>query len=1377
MTTPPPPSRAELLLSAALDHSPEERESFLAEACEGDVALLSEVRALLATHEATTAEILHTPAVSGEDLDATLKFSAEHLTNESETGAESNKDPLDGTRTLPLETATANPTPNTPSPSGPAAVLTAAGANPDSPTPFVFGNRIAQGAMGAILTAKDCKLGRTIAVKVMLDEVGGSEEQQLRFVQEAAVLGKLQHPNIVPVYDLGRDAAGSLYYSMKLVKGRTLQDILNDLRAEAPTALAHYTLERLLTVFRKICDALAFAHAEDIIHRDLKPENIMVGEFGEVLVMDWGLSKILDGTPELPGSQFPGMTPSPDTSTSVSATLEGSVMGTPQYMSPEQAAGEIAGMDSRSDIYSLGGLLYAILTLRPPVEGTDVYDVLAKVQAGDLTPISTFGATATGGKATHKGDVPEARKIKPLPHVVGGRVPPALSAVAMKALSLDKKRRYQRVSDLNADIEKWQGGFATSAEGAGLGKQLALLIKRHKAVFTTAAAAWLLITALAVWFVFNLRAKEQRAVAGEAAAKAAEAFAMEEKKVARQSSARANLALAEAALRDGDGPAIQAALGEVPEDLRDSTHSYLLDQSDDSIARIETEGGQIESVAAHPRRPGVFAIVDSSGKVILIDVRTGTRLLEFEPDFPPTSDGLRKLAFSPDGEHIAVGRPTAHAILIHSARDGKKLLEWEVPGTEQLEFSPDATLLLQTEGTGRIVNVLDVVTGQSRWRFNGGRGQAIASSTPDSQQVVVRSAGKNVRLLNAGDGSLVRTLGDFSASAITVRPDSKLAVLGGKNTDAGKIQGLFLQDGKIAFEIRPHDREIQHLAFTPDGSSFVSVAVQSDGRQVIQLWDGNTGAPLQKLLGGSGTVTDVSVHPLSGELAVSGQNSRAWNLAGTTEKWKIEGQSHSGIAFWGSDDQVLTTTAEYETALLKLRNTPELLWAPPSLRFRIPNVSADGRFAALAHGGSDHTIVVLRNPGAHTETVTDFDPQYPSSTLRLSPTGDRLATIEKDRTGVYVHDSPTGDMSFTGDFEGLVMVQDLGWLSGGRQLAGLITTKAKRGVPGSEEQIVLWDGFTGKVVQTATHPTTMDVLAVGPGGNRFAEAGMDKNVRIRDASTLAVQQEFRVHDGPITALAWHPAKSILATASTDLTVKIWNLETGRQMDELRGMLTAPAELAFSPSGRRLACAGNGAATHIWEPPLLSDQADNGEWEDLLAPLTPAGVENTGSGWRLDNGILYSTEKPAAILPLSSNLGGTSYTVRVQLRRFAGNYGFHLVLPVGDRMTGFDLDGSNSQYTGLQTVNRKGGKNLPGVVTGKQASNSEKHSLQVTVRLDGENATITTRLDGKPLYEWTGSTKALGQHSMWAGTDPGTLAVGVSSPDWMVSEVKMKRLKE
>jgi serine/threonine protein kinase len=233
------------------------------------------------------------------------------------------------------------------------------------PENYQIGEMIASGGMGSILQAEDSKLRREVALKAMVFDAADDETLKQRFLREAEVLAMLAHPNIVPIYDIIWEDGQPLFYAMKMVKGRTLQSILNKLRKGDAEMLGEYSLDRLLVVFRKICDAVAFAHSKGVLHRDLKPENVMVGEFGEVLVMDWGLAKILGE--EVPRAEEKDEARE-DIEVPLGMTLDGSVMGTPQFMSPEQAMGRIDELDERSDLFSLGGVLYAILTLRPPVE-------------------------------------------------------------------------------------------------------------------------------------------------------------------------------------------------------------------------------------------------------------------------------------------------------------------------------------------------------------------------------------------------------------------------------------------------------------------------------------------------------------------------------------------------------------------------------------------------------------------------------------------------------------------------------------------------------------------------------------------------------------------------------------------------------------------------------------------------------------------------------------------------------------------------------------------------------------------------------------------------------------------------------------------------
>jgi len=426
-------------------------------------------------------------------------------------------------RTKPLDpTLTKNGTPS------PSAAVTGATAPP--PTKglkhvpdgnYEIGETVARGGMGAILNAKDVSLRRNVAMKVMLDEKGASQDRLYRFIEEAQITGQLEHPGIVPLHELGVDATGKIFYTMKFVKGRTLSDILKKIADGDTETIQEYPLTHLLTIFQKVCDAVAFAHSKHVIHRDLKPENIMVGDYGEVLVMDWGLAKVLKKERESPkgteaqSKDFVDSVRSNEDSEMLK-TMDGSIMGTPGFMSPEQVTGETKKIDEQTDIYALGAILYNILTLRVPVTARNLSELIEKVTSGSIAHPSEFNPrTRINNRQVHA-DSSRFTLHESFPHLPSERVPESLSAVAMKALSVNADQRYQTVKELQKEIEAYQGGFATMAEDAGAWKQIRLLVLRHRGVFTAVTGMLLvLLTAIGIYTHLNTqeRVKAEKALA------------------------------------------------------------------------------------------------------------------------------------------------------------------------------------------------------------------------------------------------------------------------------------------------------------------------------------------------------------------------------------------------------------------------------------------------------------------------------------------------------------------------------------------------------------------------------------------------------------------------------------------------------------------------------------------------------------------------------------------------------------------------------------------------------------------------------------------------------------------------------------------------
>jgi serine/threonine protein kinase len=331
---------------------------------------------------------------------------------------------------------------------------------------YETGHEIGHGGMGVVMSAQQPAIRRQVAMKVMLGS--DDENSRLRFIEEAQITGQLQHPNIVPVHDLALDEQGRPFYTMKLVQGITLQRVIEGLANREPAIVAAYPLAALLTIYQKVCDAIAFAHSRGVIHRDLKPANLMIGDYGEVLVMDWGLARVL-GAKE---RDVPTAVTSARRDLSYCyGTIEGVLLGTPQYMSPEQSRGETATLDARSDIFALGAILHQMLTLQPAFDGPDSETILDHIRSGKTVP-------------PH-----EVAQVKTLPHCPNGLVPQSLSAVVMKALQVKRERRYPNVEALQKDIAAYQGGFATSAEEAGWWRQFTLLVRRHRAVSIAVVSA------------------------------------------------------------------------------------------------------------------------------------------------------------------------------------------------------------------------------------------------------------------------------------------------------------------------------------------------------------------------------------------------------------------------------------------------------------------------------------------------------------------------------------------------------------------------------------------------------------------------------------------------------------------------------------------------------------------------------------------------------------------------------------------------------------------------------------------------------------------------------------------------------------------------
>lgn len=1049
---------------------------------------------------------------------------------------------------------------------------------------YALKKEIARGGMGRIFLAEDPNLGRQVAVKIShtLDA-----NENSAFYREAKILAHLSHPNIVPIHNFGEDSRGRPFYSMNLVGGQTLQQVLKRLRSKDAVTTLDFSLQRLLGIFRRVCHAIEFAHSTGYLHRDLKPDNIMIGEYGEVLVMDWGLAKPLRHTPQQRGGRI--------SEEDEKRGLE----GTPQYMSPEQAS--LDQLDERSDIYSLGAILYAILTLRAPVQGKTLEEVLNKVLSGDILPL-------------------EAPSFKPAtPGLYGARklrVPTALEAITRKAMHLNRSNRYKHVADLIRDIEAYQGGFPTNAEKASALRHLGLLVRRHRSLTAVLLLSFLgaaistvrLARSESIARAYALRAEENalRAEKNAITAREQERAAVEAHRISRVSTANAMMASASFAEAELDLKSMRQALNNVEPDFRSQRWEYLdqrLDRADlNIIAPHETTFKSV--INSRDKKPELIVLL-SDGSIQSVNCISGefTMLGKIElKSVPSWSSATPAFAASSGASNIAfignleASKDDANCQLeIINLPSGALSLELPLKLSQnflkryQIQFDPAYQLLLLSSQNDPTILLVDVINKRIKWTHSAPEINytTFVGSSPDAPLSVRVYSSKQIIDLNPATKAVRQTL---SASEKTVFPPPRKII---PENVAG---GYFATSAYGWIHFEPHGSQVTQSTGVPLGASdiaynsplntIITTSPQKGGYGVIQFWNASSGELLRSEMIAINKrpskdwilATQSDSHRVA---LISGSIMKVWFLGDPayvrsirSEKCK-EGMDGSNFAFFDQPwhaFQVIRESTGSRMDGIDLRKGEEVdvengsAAAPPVSS--VPSASINGCFFASLDT-TTHRITIYESNHSRFTPVHQFENCENMPSQCPSPDGNSVWRSQHFFTALNKQNFIRLDRE-------RFAAEDLSRAStawvGNKHVVEIVTPVApNENDTGTQRMLVLWSIDQAKCLSETPAPDAYAVCA-SPDGHQIAEAGEDLKVRIRNGSTLSIERELRIHDGPIRCIAWNPKLPFLATTSSDHTLKIWDLRTDKQIAYYSLMTGIPDKICWSPDGSALALA-------------------------------------------------------------------------------------------------------------------------------------------------------------------------------------------------------------
>ncbi len=1010
---------------------------------------------------------------------------------------------------------------------------------------YLVKGKIAEGGMGVVYKAFDKDLKRDVAMKVVKPELLKSHPTvRARFIEEAQVTGRLLHTGIVPVYELNLEKEDQPYYTMLLVKGEEFEAIIKKVKDGDPA----WTLTRAVGVLLRVCEAMAYAHDKGVVHRDLKPSNVLVGRHGEVYAMDWGLV-LVKGTEDL--HEFSLDTSALTINEDPVLRADGQMIGTPAYMPPEQAAGRTREVGPRSDVYSLGAILYHLLA------GSRPYARPANVARDD--------------RPRWVSDGPPDPLLELAPEA-----PAELVSICEKAMAREPAKRYASMGRMADDLRAYLENRVVEAHKTGVIIEMRKWVQRNRVL---AAMAALIVVGLCVVGVVDA-AKNREIHRQREAALVAQSLFLSDKAnelIAAGDAATALLLALEALPREVNEPdrpyvpEAEATLYDALSELRevsvlraharpvrhattDGTCETLVTASDDGTARIwSTDGearGVLEPAGGEVTRTAINAdgtlvvTVTVAGSVQVWDMK-GSEIARLEGHEEPVTG----VAFSLDGERLATASADGTARVWDLRGDLLAVLKGHSDELTDVSFSPDGERIATAsiDGQARIWTS----EGESLAELEHGDRLTNVAFSPEGDCILTSSWDNTARLWSLAGEEIARIEHRHVVNRATFSPNGRLIATASSDHTAR----IWRRGRTEVLELVGHGDTVSQVAFSRDGENVATVS--RDG--TVRVWSAD--GLLRSVLGGHG---DEIVHA-----AFTADSRRVVTASrdGTLRVWtafRDETVVHRGSAayatFQPDGEAIAAVTADGFVHLWGL----------------------DRERIASIRGAVGHSIVhaafrpdgqrIVTSSGDHTARVWDRH-------------GNELVLLQHEAKVVHAEFNDDGSRIVTASADGTARV----WNSIGHELAILLghtrpLIDARFSPDGSTIVTTADDGSArlwhpnGEAIVTVPHDLVR-CAAFDPGSKRLLTAGLDGSAGLWDLEGNNVAT-LRGHQEPIHAVAFAPDGDLVATASDDGTARLWASD-GSELAVLEGHQGGVTSAAFSPDGERVVTASEDHTARVW----------------------------------------------------------------------------------------------------------------------------------------------------------------------------------------------------